>query len=50
MCVRTLNGQYTLQGSVLIKVKIEISNSNIQVLIFFKMMKLRLLDLSICFL
>ena len=34
------------QGSLITKVKIEISNASIQVLIFFKGMKLRFLDLS----
>ena len=49
-CVRTVSGQYVLQVSLLTKVKTEISNSSIQVLIFFKKMKLRFLDLSVCFL
>ena len=49
-CARTPSGQYVLQGALLAKVKTEISNSSIQVLIFFERMKLCFLDLSIYFL
>ena len=48
-CVRAPNGQYTLQGSLLTKVKTETSNWITQALIFFKTMKLRFLGLSIYF-
>lgn len=48
--VRTSSGQYAWQGLLLTKLKIEIPYSSIQVLIFFKRMKLRFLYLSAYFL
>lgn len=45
-CVRAPRGQYTLQGSLLTKVKTESSNSSTQALILFKITKLRLVDVE----